>query len=135
VVAAFTATATDEVQEDIVKLLGLCDSKLYVTGFDRSNLYYTVFRRADKKSFILEYLSENRRETGIIYAATRKDVEKLYDLLTEEGLAVGKYHAGLNDKERYPVYQFGTCDFHNFAFFSVYINYATNDTFRNDRSI
>ena len=100
VVAAFTATATDEVQEDIIKLLGLCDSKLYVTGFDRSNLYYTVFRRADKKSFILEYLSENRRETGIIYAATRKDVEKLYDLLTEEGLAVGKYHAGLNDKER-----------------------------------
>jgi ATP-dependent DNA helicase RecQ len=100
VVAAFTATATEEVQEDIIRLLELCDSKLYITGFDRSNLYYSIFRRADKKSFLLKYLRDNSRETGIIYAATRKDVEKIYDLLTEEGLAVGKYHAGLKDQER-----------------------------------
>lgn len=59
---------------------------------------------------------------------------KTDDFLSLSSVAC-KRNGGLNDKERYPVYQFGTCDFHNFAFFSVYINYATNDTFRNDRSI
>ena len=100
VVAAFTATATEEVQADIISLLELHHANIYMTGFDRSNLYFSVYRRVEKKNFILKYIGENKREAGIIYAATRKEVENLYDFLSKKGLAVGKYHAGLNDRER-----------------------------------
>ncbi|HBR28289.1 MAG TPA: DNA helicase RecQ [Firmicutes bacterium] len=100
VVAAFTATATEEVQSDILSLLALEEANVYVTGFDRSNLYFSVYRRVKKKDFLLSYLANNRNEAGIIYAATRKEVDKIYALLQEEGFAVGRYHAGLREKER-----------------------------------
>lgn len=100
VVAAFTATATEEVQEDILRLLALKEANVYVTGFDRSNLYFKVYRRVKKKDFLLSYLAQNRQEAGIIYAATRKEVDNIYGLLQQEGYAVGRYHAGLREKER-----------------------------------
>ena len=100
VVAAFTATATEEVQDDILKLLGLNDPNIYITGFDRSNLYFAVYRQVDKRAFLLNQIRKNPNEAGIIYAATRKEVEKLYGFLEKQGLAVAKYHAGLSDRER-----------------------------------
>lgn len=100
VVAAFTATATEEVKADIVELLSLKDPKIYVTGFDRPNLEFTVVRGENKKDFLLDYLASKREESGIIYAATRKEVENVYRLLREKGYEVGKYHAGLKDTER-----------------------------------
>ncbi|NLW56365.1 MAG: DNA helicase RecQ [Firmicutes bacterium] len=100
VVAAFTATATEEVQDDILCLLALNDPKIYITGFDRSNLYFGVQRQVDKRAFLLNQIKKNPNEAGIIYAATRKEVEKLYDFLEKQGLAVAKYHAGLSDRER-----------------------------------
>jgi ATP-dependent DNA helicase RecQ len=100
VVAAFTATATPEVTEDIIRLLGLKDSKVYITGFDRPNLHFTVARGLNKRDFLLDYLTENRHKAGIIYAATRKEVDGLYDFLLGQGYKVGKYHAGLSDQER-----------------------------------
>lgn len=100
VVAAFTATATPEVTEDIIRLLELKDSKAYIAGFDRPNLYFTVARGLNKKDFLLTYLAENQHKEGIIYAATRKEVDNLYDFLLGQGYKVGKYHAGLSDQER-----------------------------------
>jgi ATP-dependent DNA helicase RecQ len=100
VVAAFTATATDQVQTDILRLLALNDPNVYVTGFDRSNLYFSVYRRVKKEDFLFSYLAQNANESGIIYAATRKEVDKIYTFLQEKGFAVGRYHAGLREKER-----------------------------------
>ena len=98
--AAFTATATEEVKVDIVKLLSLQDPNIYLTGFDRPNLEFTVVRGGNKKDFLLDYLAFKREEAGIIYAATRREVEKIHDFLAEKGYEVGKYHAGLKDAER-----------------------------------
>jgi ATP-dependent DNA helicase RecQ len=100
IVATFTATATPEVKEDIVNLLALENPELHVTGFNRENLSFTVLRGANKKEFVLDYVAKNSDSSGIIYAATRKEVDKLYDLLRKKGYAVGKYHAGLSDQER-----------------------------------
>jgi ATP-dependent DNA helicase RecQ len=100
VVTAFTATATKEVKEDIIKLLGLKNAKVFVTGFDRENLFFEVRRGENKKDFILDYLKDNREEAGIIYAATRKEVDSIYELLEKKGFNVGKYHAGMKDWER-----------------------------------
>jgi ATP-dependent DNA helicase RecQ len=100
VVAAFTATATEEVKADIVSLLSLKTPGIFVTGFDRKNLSFAVVRGVKKKEFVLDYLNQHPEDSGIIYAGTRKDVEKLYALLAEEGVAVGRYHAGLSDDER-----------------------------------
>jgi ATP-dependent DNA helicase RecQ len=100
VVTAFTATATDEVKQDIVKLLGLRDPHLFITGFDRPNLSYTVVRGENKLNFILRYLADHPAQAGIIYAATRKEVERITDLLVRRGYAAGKYHAGMKDAER-----------------------------------
>jgi ATP-dependent DNA helicase RecQ len=100
IIAAFTATATPEVQEDIVNLLSLQEPQLHVTGFNRENLSFAVFKGVNKKEFVLDYVAENRDSAGIIYAATRKEVDKLYEMLHKRGYAAGKYHAGLNDQER-----------------------------------
>ncbi|HEY8391232.1 MAG TPA: DNA helicase RecQ [Capillibacterium sp.] len=100
VVAAFTATATEEVQDDIIRLLALKEPNVYITGFDRSNLYYSVYRQVNKKDFLLSYLAKNPHESGIVYAATRKEVDKIYALLQEKGFPAGRYHAGLGEKER-----------------------------------
>ncbi len=100
VVAAFTATATPEVKEDIVKLLALKNPAMVVTGFNRENLSFSVIRGENKRDFVQKYLSGNPGHSGIIYAATRKEVDQLYTLLSKKHLAVGRYHAGMSDKER-----------------------------------
>ena len=99
-VAAFTATATPEVKDDITTLLDLKAPQIHVTGFDRPNLYFEVRRGEDKKKFIVNYVKNHPEESGIIYAATRKEVDKVYDLLKKKKLAVGRYHAGLTEKQR-----------------------------------
>ncbi|WP_274362549.1 DNA helicase RecQ [Paenibacillus thermotolerans] len=99
-IAAFTATATEEVRSDIVRLLQLREPAVHVTGFDRPNLTFDVVRGADREQFVRQYISSHIDQAGIIYAATRKDVDKLQKLLASWGVPAGKYHAGMSDKER-----------------------------------
>lgn len=100
IVAAFTATATTDVREDIVRLLVLQNPDVYITGFDRANLIFKVERGVNKLNFITNYLNIHPKQPGIIYAATRKEVDKLYKYLIENNFSVGKYHAGLTDSDR-----------------------------------
>ncbi len=100
VVSAFTATATGEVREDILCVLGLKEPKVLVTGFDRKNLFFAVEHAKNKDKFIKEYLKEHGEESGIIYCATRKNVDKLYEDLHAEGYPVAEYHAGLGNDVR-----------------------------------
>ena len=100
IVSAFTATATREVKDDIVCTLRLHDAKVLVTGFDRPNLYFQVERTRRKDDFVIQYLRDHPGESGIIYCATRKNVDKLQELLTEYGFAATKYHAGLSAEAR-----------------------------------
>lgn len=100
IVSAFTATATREVKDDIVCTLRLHDPKVLVTGFDRPNLYFQVERTRRKDDFVIQYLRDHPGESGIIYCATRKNVDKLQELLTEYGFAATKYHAGLPAEAR-----------------------------------
>ncbi len=99
-VVALTATATPHVREDISELLSISEDHTYVTGFQRENLAFTVLRGEHRERYILDYVSNNREEAGIIYAATRKAVESLAELLAKKGIRVGKYHGGLSDEER-----------------------------------
>lgn len=100
VIGAFTATATPEVKTDIMALLDLQRPEVYISGFDRPNLSFGVLRGENKHKFILEYVKANQNQAGIIYAATRKEVDGIYELLKLKGYAAGRYHAGLNDAER-----------------------------------
>ena len=100
IVAAFTATATSEVRSDIINLLELNNPKIFISGFDRKNLKIIIEKGVNKKNYILDYINNNKNESGIIYASTRKEVDNLYELLTSRGLQVEKYHAGLNDEYR-----------------------------------
>ena len=100
VVGAFTATATPEVRDDIVRLLGLRSPDVHVSGFDRPNLFFDVRRGEDKDKFLLRYVKAHPDESGIVYAATRKQTDAVYELLKKRGVAVGHYHAGLSDEER-----------------------------------
>ncbi|PZE19817.1 DNA helicase RecQ [Paenibacillus xerothermodurans] len=100
VLTAFTATATDQVREDIVKHLGLSEPQQFVTGFARDNLAFHVIKGENKRDVMLEYIHAHKDEVGIVYAATRKEVDNLYELLHKKKVPVGKYHAGLSDKER-----------------------------------
>lgn len=100
VIAAFTATATVRVQRDIEDSLGLQNEKLLITGFDRPNLYFAVKKQKDKAAYIVQYLRNHTGDSGIIYCATRKAVDSLYDILKEQGFSIGKYHAGLSSEER-----------------------------------
>ena len=100
VIGAFTATATTDVTKDIVALLALQKPDIYITGFDRENLLFTVVRGENKPEFTLKYIDANKGQSGIIYAATRKEVDNLYTALQKKGYSVGKYHAGLTDVER-----------------------------------
>lgn len=99
-IGAFTATATPEVREDIINLLGLKNPSVHVAGFDRPNLYFEVRRGENKQKFILNYIKNHAGNSGIIYAATRKEVDGIYHLLSEKGYKAGRYHAGLSDEER-----------------------------------
>lgn len=100
VVAAFTATATQEVRRDITEQLNLINPEIYVTGFDRKNLAFILRRGIDKDQYIIDYIEANKEESGIIYAATRKKVDKVTEMIKEAGYKVGRYHAGLSDMER-----------------------------------
>ena len=100
VIAAYTATATKQVKEDILCILGLRDPAVVVTGYDRKNLYFAVKKPKDKKAQLLDYLSKNREKSGIIYCNTRKTVEEVELDLRRAGYPVTRYHAGLTDAER-----------------------------------
>lgn len=99
-IGAFTATATEDVQADIIRLLGLREPSIFVTGFDRPNLMFSTIRGENKKDFLLEYTKAHADQPGIIYAGTRKEVDNLQSFLTKSGLKVGKYHAGMTDVDR-----------------------------------
>lgn len=100
VVGAFTATATAEVQQDIIQFLELEKPAQIVTGFDRKNLYFAVEKPKDKFQSLLGHLAEAKEKSAIIYCATRKTVEEISYRLNEEGYAATRYHAGLADTER-----------------------------------
>ncbi|MGH4124854.1 MAG: DNA helicase RecQ [Clostridium sp.] len=100
IIAAFTATATQAVRQDVIKLLELREPDVYVTGFNRENLSFTVIRGENKRDFVLKYIEDNKDKVGIIYTATRKETDNLYELLHKKGYNVGKYHAGLGDELR-----------------------------------
>lgn len=100
IITAFTATATEEVREDIVKLLELNNPKIFISGFDRENLKLVVEKGVNKKYYLLDYLDKNKESSGIIYCATRKEVDHLYQLLSNNDIKVERYHAGLGDEER-----------------------------------
>ncbi len=100
VLGAFTATATDEIRKDIIDFLDLREPRVFVSGFDRENLYFAVVRGENKKDFVLDYVNNNRNKPGIIYAATRREVDNLYELLQEKGYPCGRYHAGMSAVER-----------------------------------
>lgn len=99
-VCAFTATATQRVREDICQLIRLRDPFIRITGFDRKNLYYTVTMPHSKDNALLDLLKDYRGMSGIVYCATRKRVESVYELLLSHGYSVTRYHAGLSDAER-----------------------------------
>jgi len=99
-VAAFTATATNEVALDISEMLKLREPSIFVTGFARPNLSLSVVTGVDKKKFLESFISGRKDQSGIIYAATRKEVENVYEQLTRRGIQAGKYHGGLSDVER-----------------------------------
>ena len=100
VVAAFTATATEAVQKDVVRILELQNPLCVVTGFDRPNLRWEVLRPAKKLPALLRLLREREGQSGIVYCATRKNVEKVCDALRAEGFSATRYHAGLDEAER-----------------------------------
>lgn len=100
IISAFTATATPEVKTDIINLLGLKQPNVFVTGFDRPNLYFSVLRGEVKDKFVIDYVKKHQDEAGIIYVGTRKDVDALQVLLEIKGVKAGRYHAGMTDEER-----------------------------------
>jgi len=100
VAAAFTATATEEVKQDITKLLGLRNPYVMATGFNRSNLYFEVQKPSDKYKALTEYINQHPGKSGIIYCSTRKSVEELCIRLNKEGYSCTQYHAGLSDAEK-----------------------------------
>ncbi len=99
-ILALTATATSKVRQDIIEKLNLQNPKVSVDGFDRENITFKVEKGVVPEAFISEYLKRNSKKSGIIYAATRKEVDNLYSYLQLKGFSVGKYHAGLDEKER-----------------------------------
>lgn len=100
VLSAFTATATEKVKEDILCVLGLKDPAVLVTGFDRKNLYFAVENTRKKDTYVQTYIREHPKESGIIYCATRKNVDKLWQNLAEMGIDAARYHAGMSNEER-----------------------------------
>lgn len=100
-ILALTATATQQVREDIEKKLEMKDAFSYVAGFDRENIFFRVVKNIVPESWIVDYLKKNPKKSGIIYASTRKEVDNLYSYLKDiRGYNVGKYHAGLTEQER-----------------------------------
>ncbi len=99
-VLALTATATPQVREDICRILDIEEEHTVMTGFERANLTFSVIRGQDRDRYVKEYVQKNENEAGIIYAATRKTVDSVYDMLIKKGVKAAKYHAGMPDQER-----------------------------------
>lgn len=99
-VTAFTATASEEVRDDIIRLLKLENPKIFITGFNRENLFINIIKGGDKKNYLLDYINNNSDVSGIIYASTRKEVDNIYELLSSKGYSVVHYHAGLSEEAR-----------------------------------
>ncbi|WP_203340083.1 DNA helicase RecQ [Planococcus beijingensis] len=99
-VLALTATATPQVREDICRILNIEEEHTIMTGFERANLTFSVIRGQDRERFVKEYVEKNEKEAGIIYAATRKTVDSVYEMLIKKGIKAAKYHAGMPDNER-----------------------------------
>ena len=100
IVMGLTATATPQVREDICRALHINEEYTVMTGFERENLSFAVVKGQDRISYIEQYIRKNDQEAGIIYAATRKDVEELHARLQKSGVNVSKYHAGMNGNSR-----------------------------------
>ncbi len=100
VVAAFTATANERVQKDMVTLLGLSQCRVFISSFDRPNLEFRIEEPESPDAYVLNYVKAHREEAGIIYAATRKKVENLYFYLRNKGIEAAMYHAGLTAEQR-----------------------------------
>ena len=118
-VSAFTATATTEVQADVIRLLGLRQPLVTVTGFDRPNLRFEVLKPQSKSDTILQLVEERSDKCGIIYCATRKDVERVCALLRSHNISATRYHAGLSDEERH-------CNQDDFVYDRCNVMVATN---------
>ena len=119
IVTAFTATASLEVREDIIKLLNLYNPTLFITGFNRENLTININKSSGKNEYLLKYVENHKDESGIIYAATRKEVDKIYEGLLKRGYSVSRYHAGLSAEER-------KCNQEEFIKDNISIMVATN---------
>ena len=100
IVTAFTATANEQVRDDIINTLNLNHPRIYISGFNRENLSINIVKSASKKSFLNEYVQNHKNESGIIYAATRKEVENIYEMLSKDNYSISKYHAGLSNEIR-----------------------------------
>ncbi|MFK3959713.1 DNA helicase RecQ [Guptibacillus hwajinpoensis] len=118
-VVALTATATPEVIQDIQRILNITPEQTFISGFARENLHFSVIKGEKKKSFIDKYLSQNASESGIIYTATRKEADQLYGSLQKQGIKVGKYHAGMSEKQRKTAQE-------EFLFDNISVMVATN---------
>lgn len=99
-ILALTATATSEVRQDIEEKLEMKNPFSYVAGFDRENIFFKVVKNVVAEAYIVDYLKKAPKKSGIIYASTRKEVDSLYAYLELREFSVGKYHAGLTEKER-----------------------------------
>ena len=119
IVSAFTATATETVREDILKILKLRDPFVITTGFDRPNLFFSVINPSSKAETLLSLLRERKDRSGIVYCATRKSVEEVCQTLCNEGFLATRYHAGLSENER-------KCNQEDFVFDKKSIMVATN---------
>ncbi|MGM0845263.1 MAG: DNA helicase RecQ [Bacillota bacterium] len=100
VVLGLTATATPQVQKDICSSLEIQEENTFITGFSRENLSFKVIKGQDRSKYAMNYVKANKNESGIIYAATRKEVDSLYNKLDKQGFSVGKYHGGMSDVQR-----------------------------------
>ncbi|HDR4904827.1 TPA: DNA helicase RecQ [Bacillus cereus] len=99
-VLALTATATPQVRDDICNTLEINQENTIMTTFERENLSFSVIKGQDRNAYLAGYIRQNQKESGIIYAATRKVVDQLYEDLMKAGVSVSKYHAGMSDIDR-----------------------------------
>lgn len=100
IIGAFTATATNDVKEDIKKILRLENPFEITTGFDRPNLFFGVIKSSSKDEKLIDLIRERGDRSGIVYCATRKNVESVCELLCDNGFSAARYHAGLDEYER-----------------------------------
>lgn len=100
VIGAFTATATKEVKEDILKILKLNKPLVVTTGFNRSNLFFSVMKPKNKDTTLIDLIKERSEKSGIVYCSTRKAVEEVCELINQNGFSATRYHAGISENER-----------------------------------